>query len=88
MGIAIKVVIRSYFRPEVYKLYQFGLPSIPKAKNLVLIIRNLIYWNKYLSQGLIAILRKMTQATAAERWGSGGRGTPPPRTPTTANTKH
>ena len=26
MGIAIKVVIRSYFRPEVYTLYQFGLP--------------------------------------------------------------
>ena len=43
MGIAIKVVIRSYFRQEVYKLYQFGLPSIPKAKNLVLIIRNLIF---------------------------------------------
>ena len=42
MGIAIKVVIRSDFRPEMYKLYQFGLPSIPKAKNLVLIIRNLI----------------------------------------------
>ena len=43
IGIAIKVVIRSYFRPEVYKLYQFGLPSIPKAKNLVLILQNLIY---------------------------------------------
>ena len=42
IGIAVKVVIRSYFRPEVYKLYQFGLPSIPKAKNLVLIIRN--FW--------------------------------------------
>ena len=33
-GIAIKVVIRSYFRPEVYKLYQFPLPSIFKSKNL------------------------------------------------------
>ena len=43
MGIVIKVIIGSYFRPEVYKLYQFGLPSIPKAKNLVLIIQNLIY---------------------------------------------
>ena len=42
IGIAVKVVIRSYFRPEVYELYQFGLPSIPKAKNLVLIIRN--FW--------------------------------------------
>ena len=31
-GIAIKVVIRSYFRPEVYKLYQFPLPSIAKSK--------------------------------------------------------
>ena len=44
IGIAIKVVIRSYnCRPEVYKLYQFPLPSIPEAKNLVLKIRNLLF---------------------------------------------
>ena len=43
MSIAIKVVSRSYFRPEVYKLYQFGLPSIPKAKNLVWLIRDLLF---------------------------------------------
>ena len=42
-GIAIKVVIRSYFRPEVYKLYQFPLPSIAKSKNLFIIIRNLLF---------------------------------------------
>ena len=42
-GIAIKYVILSYLRPEVYKLYQFALPSIAKTKNLFLIIRNLIF---------------------------------------------
>ena len=41
-GIAMKVVIRSYFRPVVYKLYQFPLLSIAKSKNLFIIIRNLI----------------------------------------------
>ena len=44
IGIAKKIVIQSYFRPELYKLYQFCLPSIPKIKNLVSIIGNLIFW--------------------------------------------
>ena len=42
-GIPIKLVIRSYLRPEAYKLYQFALPSIAKAKNLFVIIQNLIF---------------------------------------------
>ena len=52
----------------MYKLYQFPLPSIARSKNLFIIIRNFdIFGDKDLSQGLIAILRKITQVTAAER---------------------
>ena len=34
-------IIRSFFTPEVYKLYQCAMPSIAESKNLILIILNL-----------------------------------------------
>ena len=40
---AIKDVIRSYFTPEMYKLYQFEMPSTAEAKNLFLILRKDIF---------------------------------------------
>ena len=80
-GIAIKVVFLSYFRPELYKLYQFPLPSIAKSKKSIYNNTKFdSFGDKYLSQGLIAILRKITQVTAAEREvgerGGGGASTP------------
>ena len=84
-GIAIKVVIRAYFRPEVYKLYQFTLPSIAESKNLFIIIRNLTF----LEINILAILRKITQATAAKREVEEGGGLAPPRqSDTRENTYH
>ena len=41
MGIAINYIIRSFFTPEVYKLYQCAMPFTAESKNLILIIQNL-----------------------------------------------
>ena len=60
----------------MYKLYQFTLPSIAESKNFIYNKTKFnIFGDKYLSQGLIAILRK-TRVTAAERevGERGGRG--------------
>ena len=43
MGIAIKDVIQSYYTLELYKLYQFAMPSTAKTKNVLLIIQNFIF---------------------------------------------
>ena len=34
-------IIRSFFTPEVYKLYQCAMPFTAESKNLILIIQNL-----------------------------------------------
>ena len=41
IGIAINYIIRSFFTPEVYKLYQCAMPFTAESKNLILIIQNL-----------------------------------------------
>ena len=41
MGIAINYIIRPFFTPEVYKLYQCAMPFTAESKNLILIIQNL-----------------------------------------------
>ena len=43
MGIAINYIIRSYFTPEVYKLYQCAMTFTAESKNLFLIIQNLLF---------------------------------------------
>ena len=40
-GIAINYIIRSFFTPKVYKLYQCAMPFTAESKNLILIIQNL-----------------------------------------------
>ena len=40
---AIKDVMRSYFTPEIYKLYKSAMTSAAKAENLFLIIQKLIF---------------------------------------------
>ena len=42
MGIAVNYIIRSYFTPEVYKLYQCAMLFTAELKNLFLIIQNLL----------------------------------------------
>ena len=37
-------IIRSYFTPEVYKLYQCAMPFTAESKNLFLIIQNLQFF--------------------------------------------
>ena len=39
---AKKDVIQSYYTLEMYKLYEFTMPLTAKAKNLLLIIQNVI----------------------------------------------
>ena len=36
-------VFQSYYTLEMYKFYEFAMPLTAKAKNLLLIIQNLIY---------------------------------------------
>ena len=43
MGIAKKDVIQSDYTLEMYKLYEFAMPLTAKAKNLLLIIQNVIF---------------------------------------------
>ena len=43
MGIEKKDVIQSYYTLEMYKLYEFAMPLTAKAKNLLLLIQNVIF---------------------------------------------
>ena len=38
-----KDVIQWYYTPEMYKLYEFAMPLTAKAKNLLLLVQNLIF---------------------------------------------
>ena len=41
---SINYIIRSFFTPEVYKLYQCSMPFTAESKNLILIIQNQCFW--------------------------------------------
>ena len=43
VGIAINYIIRLYFTPEVYKLYQCAMPFTAESKILFLIIQILLF---------------------------------------------
>ena len=80
IGHAINYIIRSYFTPELYELYQCAMPFTAESKNLFLINTTFaIFGDKYLSQDLIVILRNITQLCQVDREGGGGEGGLPSR---------
>ena len=73
MGIAIKDFILSYYTLEMYKLYQFAMPFTTKAKNLLLIIQNLIFFKIYILAKILLLYCISPQMSAVgEREGGWG----------------
>ena len=72
---AINYIIRSFFTPEVYKLYQCAMPFTAESKNLNYNnTKFAIFEDKYLSQDLIVILLNITPLCQVRQRGVGEGG--------------